>query len=230
MVPNSDDQADKVDHNFPRFRESLREEFSEISPLALSELEATAEVLVRIHLGKPKRRRPAEVANELRQAAKGLKRAAMAFDRLGEQGMMHLFAASRSYAGTDKLDAIPHVDYCSKMGRWAHDAAGTATERSKSSSDDKGGQSADARLRSLIVTLMVEFQRTLGFPPRHTIAIVGEELGRGVSHFDYFVREAIKSFAPSNLLLGQRQIDDAIQWAMPSRDIVDFTPPPLLGE
>jgi hypothetical protein len=217
-----------MDRGLERFRQLLQEKSSTISSLALEELEASAERLVRLYLGKQKRLRPSAVARELKAMAKGLKRAAGAAERLGEQGMTHLFAASHAYAEADNLDPRPHVDYLSRMARWAERAAGAAVELSKSAGDDKRGRAANQNLRSLIVNLMVRFQTLLGRRPTHTISTVEE--GGGVSLFDYFVKEAIAKFAPSDLFFEPREIDDAIRWALPSRDFEEFTPPPLQDE
>jgi hypothetical protein len=216
-----------MDHRLQLFRQLLREKHSTFSPRALEELEESAKFVVRLYLGKPKRLRPSAVARELKAMAKGLKRAAEAAERLGEQGMTHLFAASQADAENENLDPRPHIEYFSRMARWARRAAETSAELSKSADDDRRGRPADQNLRSLVVLLMDRFQQLLCIRPTHSIngaTAVGESV------FDCFVKDAIAKFAPSDVFIEPGHIDNVILWALPSRDFEPITPPFLPDE
>jgi len=209
-----------MDHRLKRFRKLLREKGATISPLALDALEESAEFSVRYYLGKPKRLGKSEVARELKAMAKGLKRASEAAELLGEQGMVHLFAASLADAEADNFDSGPHVAYLSQMARSAERAAGTAVEHSKLALANKGGRPANQNFLSLIVILWVEFEKLLGIRAEHAISKgekEGEKEGRGASLFDVFVHEAINEFAPSGFRFKPRLIDDSIQRVMSKR-------------
>jgi hypothetical protein len=131
-----------MDLRLKRFRRRLRKSRSTISPLALDELEKSAERLVRLYLGKPKRLRPSAVARELKAMAKSLKRAAGAAERLGDQGMIHLFAASHTNTENEDLDPSPHIEYLSRMARWAGRAAETSIKLSSPRNAQRGYQKA----------------------------------------------------------------------------------------
>jgi hypothetical protein len=66
-----------MDRGLERFRQLLQEKSSTISSLALEELEASAERLVRLYLGKQKRLRPSAVARELKAMANASTQPAM---------------------------------------------------------------------------------------------------------------------------------------------------------
>lgn len=216
-----------MNHRMERFRRRLQEEGVKADSKVLEELEESAQRLVRLYLGKPKRLRPSAAARELKAMAKGLKRAAVAAERLGEQGMIHLFAASHASGEPDEWDPRPHIDYLERMARWADRAAEIAVELSESAEDYKGGRTPDENLRGLVVLLMDRFQELLGTRPTHS---VNPETGVGESLFDWFAKVAITEFAPPGVIIEPRRIDDAIVWALGSRDLEHFTPPPLPDE
>ena len=71
------------------------------------------------------------------------------------------------------------------------------------------------------------FQEILSIEPTHTI---NPETGFGESVFDYFVKEALREFAPASVVFEPHQIDDAICLALPIRDLEPFMPPPFTEE
>jgi hypothetical protein len=228
-----------------RFRVRMQQSGIAIPPHCLAELEASAKALVCLYLEptKPKRLRPSWVARELRAMAKGLDRAVVATQRVGEQGMLHMMTASNSNTDAVDLNPRPHVEYLVNMARWAQRAAVTASELSKSAHDNKGGLPADQELNSLIVRLMVHFERTLAIRPTHTPDPENPDTGIGESLFDWFVEAAIVTLAPNSWFtehaitrpkstgrLRSRKIGDAISRALSSRDLEWFSPPPLSEE
>jgi hypothetical protein len=189
----------------------------------LTELEASVREAVSRYFMGQKRLRPSAMARELRAMAKGLNRASNAAQRMGEQGMLHLYAASNANREPDNWDPSLHVDYLTRMARWAERAADTAIAEVKSTGDDRGGRTPDEKLRSLMVILLTRFQELLGIRPLHSVNV---DTGLGDSIFDMFAKSAITEFAPGNAVIPDgRQIDDAIRWALPSRDSEMFTPP-----
>lgn len=210
------------------FRKRLNSKAApDIREATLNELEVTARHLVGLYLGKPKSLRPSAVARELKSLAKSLGRAAMAAERLGEQGMLHLLIASNANRDPEDLDPRKHIDYLVRIARWAERAAETAVEISRSEGDNKGGRRADERLRGLVVLLMDRFQELLALRPTHKVS---PDTGLGESLFDIFVKSAISEFAPPGVNFKPRKIDDAICWALASRDLGLFTPPPAFFE
>jgi hypothetical protein len=137
--------------------------------------------------------------------AKGLNRAVEAVEILGEQGMVHLLAASHSNTENDDYDPRPHIEYLDRMARWADRAALTASGLSRSARDNKGGRSPDQEVKSLIVQLATLFERRLCIVPTHTN---DPDTGHGKSLFDCFVKDAIKTFAPNGVSVAPGKIDE----------------------
>lgn len=190
------------------FRSQLRENGLAVPPHCLDELEASAENLVRLYLdpSKPKRLRPSHVARELRAMAKGLGRASVAAERLGEQGMVHLLAASNSSGELD-ADHRPHIEYLARIARWALRAAVTAGDLSKSSLDNEGGRSTDQEMTSLIGQLAALYEQRLSVVPKHT---TNPATGLGSSLFDYFAKDAIATFAPHGVSVEPAKVDEIV--------------------
>jgi hypothetical protein len=210
----------------PAFRALLKERGYSCDQLALAELERSAKFLVeyQLNLTRAKPLRPSHLARELKALTKSLTRAERAMARMGQQGMLHLFAASHANRDADILDALPHLEYISRMARWADRAATTAAEISRSSRDDEGGRQGDDALRRLVVLLMKRYQELLSIRPEHT---VNPQTGLGESFFDIFIKMAIQTFAPQGVTVEPRKIDDATRWALASRDDEFFLPPKL---
>ena len=210
-----------------QFRQRLDELAPNIPARTINELEQISAYIVPLYLGKEVQLRPSAAAREMKAFAKSLRRATTALERLGKQGMMHIHAASQSNRDFGDLDHRSHVEYMERMARSAERAAETASDISKSELDHKGGPQPDKNLRNLVVILMDRYQELLPIQPTHT---VDPATGLGESLFDIFVKSAVGEFAPDGIHLEPRKIDDAITWALSSRDLEYFTPPRFLDE
>jgi hypothetical protein len=138
--------------------------------------------------------------------AKGLDRASVAAERLGEQGMVHLLAASNSYGELDE-DHRPHIEYLVRLARWARRASVTAGELSKSALDHEGGRSTDQEITSLIGQLAALFEQRLSVDLTHT---TNPATGLGSSLFDYFAKDAIATFTPNGVSVEPAKIDEIV--------------------
>ena len=191
---------------------------------AIKELERDAQRLVLQYLTKSNPLRPSAMARELKALNKQLARAAKAVERLGEDGMLRLFAASNANRSAENLDPRPHIDYFTRIALYARRAAETEQAESISAKDHEGGQSGDENLRSLVLLLMQRYQEILSIRPTHTI---DPDTSYGVSDFNIFVGEALDIYNPTSTTFGLSRIKDAISLALDSRDFEEFTPPPL---
>ena len=197
---------------------------SSVSERAIKEMEYDAERLVRLYLGKSKPIRPSRQASEFAQMAKGLLRANKAMERLGPEVLRKLFVMSNAAHQVDEIDTRQHMDYITRIAMYAERAAEVMDEESISAEEHKGGRPPDENLRNLVTLLMDRFQELLAIRPTHT---VHKETGVGESLFDLFAKEAIASYAPDDVYIEDRKIDEAIRWALPSRDFEYFIPPKL---
>jgi len=151
------------------------------------------------------------MARELKAMAKGLARAAKAAEAIGEDGMLQILVASEAESIPDYPDWRADAAYLKRMAIWTQRAAETSAVMATSARDDQGGLPADYNLRSLVFQLMLRFESMLPIKPVHTVDNV---IGLGVSLFDLFAKEAIKSFAPE---IEDRKIDTLIAWAIKGR-------------
>jgi hypothetical protein len=214
---------------FSRFHDLLKQKGYPCDSQAINELEHIAKFIVALYLdtSREKPLRPSHVARELKAIAKKLAGVERSLSKLGRQGMLHLLAASRSRRQLDDVDPRPHIAYLALLAQWAKRAADAAQEINLSRGDNRGGRTGNENLRRLVAMLLQYFREVLGIEPTHTINL---ETGFGESVFDWFVKEALREFAPAGVVFESHQIDDAIRLALPIRDLEPFTPPPFTEE
>lgn len=193
-----------------------------IRPETLKELACQCQSAVRSAFARPNRLRPSEMKREMAAFAKGAERASKALDKMGEDGLVSIFASSGAERQPDDVNLLSHTEYLRNMARWAREAEDLYDSLTRGTKDNLGGRAPDKRLSSVIVVLMKLFQDFLALRPKHTIDPL---TGIGKSKFDLFLRTALEAFHPEGTVFEQRRIDGVVTRNLGSRDTTSFAPP-----
>lgn len=99
--------------------------YSEHSPSdeALIELVEDAQRIIELYLERPRKLRPSVVARELNSLATNLGKGAKAAEKLGNQGMLLIIAASEANLDAADTDMRQHILYLQRMASWSRKAA-----------------------------------------------------------------------------------------------------------
>jgi hypothetical protein len=205
-------------------KQDLRDVENGPSDEALIGLVEDAKRIIKLHLDRPEKLRPSAIARELNNLAKGFEKAAEAAERLGNQGMLLIVAASAANLDASDFDMRQHILYLQRMAAWSRKAAQMAQEHSLSTQDNKGGPTPTQELRAIVATLMLSYQEVLGIRPTHTVDKESHLAERG---FTGFVKQALRLYAPEGLVFEPRLIDKVVEEKLPIRDLGYFDPPPL---
>lgn len=192
---------------------------------ALAALEDDAKRVITVYLNKAPRLRPSHLANEIKALAGHLEKAARSAERIGDQGLRMIIAASGIGHEPEPSDMREHVVYLRRMAAGSRQAVQTARDESRSTLDHHGGRTPDYNLRNLVAHLVVAFQEILGVRPLHTTNPETGLVERGAA----FVKKALKQYAPERTF-EERHIDDLVRWALSARDLAYFEPPPMPDE
>lgn len=190
---------------------------------ALIELVEDAKRIIKLYLERPEKLRPSAVAGELNKLAKGFEKAAKAAEKLGNQGMLLIVAASEINLEAGDLDMRRHILYLQRMASWSRKAAEVADQQSQSARSHKGGNTPDQNLRELVLLLLIAYQEILSLKPSHTIDPDTGLVERGASAF---IKQALAVHWPEHTFK-PRLIDETVRRSLIVRELEYFDPPPL---
>jgi hypothetical protein len=135
-----------------------------------------------------------------------------------------IVAMSSENQDSAELDMRRHILYLQRMASMSRKAAEGAQKLSQSAQDNKGGPTPTQELRELISVLMLSYQEVLGIRPTHT---VDKNVHLAVRGFTGFVKEALRLYAPEDVVFEPRLIDKVVEEKLAIRDLESFDPPPL---
>jgi hypothetical protein len=205
-------------------KQDLRNSEHGPSDEALIELGEDAKRIIKLYLERPEKLRPSAVARELNSLATNLGKGAKAAEKLGNQGMLLIIAASEANLDAGDSNMRQQILYLQRMASWSRKAAQMAQEHSLSAQDSKGGPSPTQELRELIAALMLSYQEVLGIRPTHTVDKESHLAERG---FTGFIKQALRLYAPEGVVFEPRLIDKVVEEKLDLRDLEFFDPPPL---
>jgi hypothetical protein len=162
------------------------------------------------------------MAKELQRLSKHLAAAKSAAERLGDDGLLHIVAASGGNIDGASTSMTAHLAYLERMAGWSQRAALTAQDLNLSAQDSRGGPTPNRALRGLIADLMLIYQHILGIRPTHT---VNKDTHLADVGFTGFVKQALSAFMPEGMTFEPKLIDNVVRETLGMRDLEVFEPP-----